>query len=1197
MARIDPKDAVGKKVLLNQYEPTENEYNRFLDALKELKSKIDDKKLESANEDFIRDFLKDAFYKSTNEIVSNNDNENRIDLAIYSDAKAKGKVLAIIEVKSTTNQIEFLSDGKINAKALQETVLYYMRESVIGNNKYVQRIVITNAKQWYIFDAKDFERLFVEGNKELQWEFKNFKKSNKPTTGYFYSSAAQKAIEEAESQLDYVYFDIQQLTKQDDLIDVFKILSPYYLLNAPCATDSNILNDKFYKELLHIIGLYENDKEENGKKKKKTIERLPENERESGSLLENAITQLSYQRNPFNLFDRAIQLVIVWTNRILFLKLLEAQLVKWHNNDKHYKFLTFENLSEYDDLKELFFGVLAKRKEVRSPELAKYNDIPYLNSSLFEQTEELDISALKDKVKLTVYKSSVLKDMRGQEMNPLEYLFRFLDAYDFGATESEDGLRRDSKTLINASVLGLIFEKINGYKDGSFYTPGTITQYMCEQAIQRAVIQKFNNQNGWNCQTLKDVKNQCREYGVGIDDKNKIINTIRICDPAVGSGHFLVSALNELIRIKYELGALCSVDGELLDGNLRIENDELFVTYDDKKEFVYNQSNEKSQKIQETLFNEKRNIIENCLFGVDINQNSVNICRLRLWIELLKNAYYKNGELETLPNIDINIKCGNSLVSRFDFNVDISKVLKKKEIDDYKAKVKAYKETRDKNIKHELEGTIEKLKATFRDSVQQNSSDFKDYVKYKGTLVNLSANVLFERTEDEKKKIAKQRENLEKKIAEYEEKQKNSIYENALEWRFEFPETLDDEGNFLGFDVVIGNPPYIDSESMTKKMPIERIYYAKKYTIAKGNWDISIPFFELATLLCKDCGEFGFIVPNKLLVIDYANELRQLLKSYKIHSIRDYSALPVFLDADVYPIVLLCEKDHKNDGIISFGRVISIENVETNTVSKNDFDSVPFWDVFFRDADTFSLIRKLLNHTNLASIKDLLITDAATVSEAYLIKEKIIDDNTISNCFRIVNTGTIDRYNLLWGQKDMQYIKAKYKYPVIEKDALQEISKNRFKQSSSGKIIIAGMSKIIEAAFDDGSCLAGKSTAIVYGVDCKQLKFLLAIFNSSVASFIINILSHSKKMSGGYLNIGTTEIGALPIPITESNQQQQIIAIVDKIVATKKQDPQTDTSKLEREIDLLVYHLYGLTFDEAKMIDETVTEEDFATAQ
>jgi adenine-specific DNA-methyltransferase len=137
---------------------------------------------------------------------------------------------------------------------------------------------------------------------------------------------------------------------------------------------------------------------------------------------------------------------------------------------------------------------------------------------------------------------------------------------------------------------------------------------------------------------------------------------------------------------------------------LIVENDELIVTDEDGQLFEYNPRNPESQRIQETLFHEKQTIIENCLFGVDLNPNSVKICRLRLWIELLKNAYYKApdfAELETLPNIDINIKCGNSLISRYALDADIKKALKasKWSIDSYRTAVMSYRNAKSKDEK------------------------------------------------------------------------------------------------------------------------------------------------------------------------------------------------------------------------------------------------------------------------------------------------------------------------------------------------------------------------------------------------------------------------------------------------------------------------------------------------------------------
>ena len=303
------------------------------------------------------------------------------------------------------------------------------------------------------------------------------------------------------------------------LISLFKLLLPEHLLKLPFSNDSNSLDKRFYGELLHILGLTETKQ-----KCKKLIERPEQGERNTGALLENAIIQLdsldkiNQLNNPSHfgenyeerLLNVGLELSITWLNRILFLKLLEAQLLTYNEGNRSFEFLSLDRIHTYDDLNSLFFQVLARQHSERNEDVkALFEKVPYLNSSLFEPTDiehaTLFISNLRDDKTLPIYSSTVLKDKKGKkrsgELNALEYLFEFLNAYDF-SSEGGEAIQEDNKTLINASVLGLIFEKINGYKDGSFFTPGFITMYMCRETIRKAVVQKFNETKGWNCKDL-----------------------------------------------------------------------------------------------------------------------------------------------------------------------------------------------------------------------------------------------------------------------------------------------------------------------------------------------------------------------------------------------------------------------------------------------------------------------------------------------------------------------------------------------------------------------------------------------------------------------------------------------------------------------------------------------------------------------
>nr|WP_271253733.1 DNA methyltransferase [Pseudanabaena sp. Chao 1811] len=807
--KLEPKQALNSKYL--KIKPDAENIQEFKANLGRMLKDCDNKKDEEFNKNLLSDFLKKSFYGDRYFI---NTKENS-DLVIHNDKDVESTVGVIFETKkpTKTNSGEMPRVDHLNRKAFQQLVLYFLRERVTHGNVAVKHLVVTNIYEWFIFDAKIFEELFYS-DKQLVKNFQDFGEGrlSGTTTDFFYKQIAEPAIAKVIDRIKFTHFDLRDLENLD-LLDLYKILSPEHLLKLPFANDSNSLNKPFYNELLYIIGLTET--KSGGKK---LIGRMAESDRHDGSLIENAISRLdsldkisqlkkpeefgeSYEERLFNV---ALRLSINWINRILFLKLLEAQLIKYHQGDRDFAFLNLAKMQNYDDLDSLFFDVLAREQDRREAKVkAAFANVPYLNSSLFEPTEAeqqtIVISNLKDR-DLPIFSGTVLKDGNGNkrsgELNALAYLFEFLDAYKFDRDELED-TQEDSEKLINASVLGLIFEKINGYKDGSFYTPSFITMYMCRETIRRAVVQKFNEVKGWNCQSLDDLYER-------IEDKkeaNAIINSLKICDPAVGSGHFLVSALNEMIAIKSELRVLLDRSGKSLkDYRVEVRNDKLLVYDDEGKLFAYHPNNAEKQRVQEALFHEKQTIIESCLFGVDINPNSVTICRLRLWIELLKNAYYRpDGNLETLPNIDINIKCGNSLISRFGLDVDVKQVLKKQKfsIEQYRNAVQTYRSAESKAQKREMENLIAKIKAGFSSTLLAGDPKKVKLRQLQAELYSVeNQTLLFEETKaevkDREKKVNKLNNEIDKLTAEIEDIESGRLYENALEWRFEFPEVLND---------------------------------------------------------------------------------------------------------------------------------------------------------------------------------------------------------------------------------------------------------------------------------------------------------------------------------------------------------------------------------------------------------------------
>ncbi|MDR1983632.1 MAG: Eco57I restriction-modification methylase domain-containing protein, partial [Prevotellaceae bacterium] len=915
--------------------PERNEIELFKKEFIELLDRINPKESEEFHKNLIKDFLNAVYYKGKHYINT----KGKTDLVVHNDNHTDSPVGVLIEAKSPVNKAEMVSRENLNVKSFQELVLYYLRERKTGKNFELRYLIITNIYEWFVFDAQDFEKLFYQ-NKTLLNHFEQFQtgKLSGTSTDFFYKEIASPEIQKIQSEITYTHFDIRDYDKtirnadkEDDkqLIAIYKFLSPQHLLKLPFANDNNQLNKEFYTELLHIIGL-EEIKQDN----RKLIVRKKEKERDSGSIIENAIERIDVKNKIENLnveqfgntkeeqlFGVALDLTITWINRILFLKLLESQIVKYHNENKDYAFLSPDKLTDFNDLDSLFFSVLARKTDERQESVkAKFAHVPYLNSSLFEITEIEDkticIDSLQDNIEIALYSKSVLHDndktfIAPAKMKPLEYLLRFLDAYDFSSEGLVDILE-ENKPLISASVLGLIFEKINGYKDGSFFTPSFITMYMCRETISQTVIGKFNEIKRWNCLTISDIYNKIEN----IAEANEIFNSIRICDPAVGSGHFLVSALNEMIYLKSELGILVDKNGKKLkDYRVTVENDELIITDNEGNYFAYNPQNIESQRVQEAFFAEKQTIIENCLFGVDINPNSVKICQLRLWIELLKHTYYRSGtnELETLPNIDINIKCGNSLISRFDLHgsyTNLPPAMQQKlrlATRQYKEQVILYKCMNDKITKKLTRENITQIKKTFS---QINNPTDADYRKWKEAEAKYTAHLTSFRFDEDKDVWDRQSKHLQTETdtlrEKYEQKIK-TLYFNAFEWSFEFPEVLDENGNFMGFDAIIGNPPYIQLQSMGSTTDA---YKNMNYQVFERMGDIYCLFYELGYKLLKQKGYLSFITSNKWMRAGYGEKTRKFfVENTNPEQLIDFAGVKIFESATVDVNILMFSKN------------------------------------------------------------------------------------------------------------------------------------------------------------------------------------------------------------------------------------------------------------------------------------------------
>ncbi len=1167
---ISLKDFIKKHNPQEPKKETIENFEKEINSLLENAPKQDDEEFQK-NE--INKFLKNAYGYDCN-------TNKKVDSAIYVD----GEVRVLIEAKALNNRNEFPKDRENPlSKAFCQMVFYFL--NAIEDNNSLKHAIICNAHEFFLFDCRDFCTLF-QNDKRIKKFYDNCakKEGTDPSTKRFYSDLEEYLKKDFQGELPYTHFNLSSYDPKE-LPLIYQVLSHEVLLKQRKTLDANTLNKDFYEELLYILGLEEQNE------KGKTLIKPSRTKNSLSDALKEQYTDLDD--------EEVMALLIAWNNRILFLRLLESLLISFKHFEK--PFLTTDNFKDFNALNTLFFEVLAKKNSERLPEIKKdkiLEKIPYLNSSLFDKTPlELKGYEIKllDNKKLEIYKNSVLKKhedyQKEKDLPLLEYFFAFLRLYKFTTTPKDikDNTDTSESRLINPSVLGLVFEKLNGYKEGSFYTPSFITSYMCKESITPIVRDKFNATYQWDCENLKALREKI-DRNFSNEKAKEYLNTLltlRICDPAVGSGHFLVSALNEMVFVAYKLGLIAS----LYRHDLRLENDEIIIHTPEDKVFKYtipHSENDPHHHIQKELFELKKDIIENCLFGVDINPNSCEITKLRLWIELLKYSYYifekgKNtNALETLPNIDINIKCANSLISRFSLNDDLKKIPNiKQKIQEYKDLVAQYKDPnplyplnkqdlinkiqdlkntfsltlKDPKTKAELEKAIEKhiKKYNFFALDDKSLLDGLNYV-----IPSLFGTPKLSPKEEEEAfasygRIRALRKKLDDALSGRE-------YQNAFEWRFEFPEVLDDEGDFLGFDCIIGNPPYINTRELSKNNSITKEKYRQIYREVSGSYDIFILFILMGLRLQK-VSNFAWIIPNKFTSTEYGRPIFEKLKSEnKIKSIVDVSYIKTFESASVYPILLI----GKNNSVYSEYYIESQDDLSDNNLKER----------------TLSIAN--LRFITMAQY-GLKFQSGTTGFEAQKIFS-YIKSGYQQDSIPFAVSGSVDKY--VCDISRVPYMRKCFKYPHISVKV--PVAKTKIDFWINEKIVIAGMTKIIEAYYTKTPLALGVGIYAIYDFCGINPLLILGVLNSSFMSWYARENFKDKHMSGGYLGLNKGNLEKLPMfELTKSNKPtaDKIIALVDKILQAKEKDPKANTQKLEKEIDALVYQLYHLTDEEIKIIE------------
>lgn len=828
----------------------------------------------------------------------------------------------------------------------------------------------------------------------------------------------------ASNMLSYEKFDIKSLADPKEFIKFYYILSKDNLLSK--TSDSVV--DRLY--LMNI---------EEEQKITKDFYRSFKNIR---TVLIKDILLRNTNINPNIAIEKAQKLL----DRIIFMCFCKDSVDKLLPHDVLNKaFNPFLN-SLWENLKLLFKAV-----DIGNSNL----DIHKFNGGLFKEDPELDSlnisdSALKMLTEIIHYNYS-------NELN-IDILGRIFEQ---GISDIEE-LKKLYSNNIHKSTINI------RKQEAIYYTPEYITRYMVKQAVgkwledrkvelgyydlpdlsesdkDKAINLIKRNYKYHKKETENDaiVKNYKKHIDFWGNYRRSLLN-IRVIDISCGSGAFLNQAfsylLNEAVKVNAEINHL-------------------------------NNGQEKYFTIGSEVYQElDKNILQNNIFGVDINKESIEITKLSLWL---------------------------------------------------------------------LTANKQKPLATLDDNIISKDS------------------IMFDSTNPS---------------------------ESSFSWNSKYIEIM----NNGGFDIVLGNPPYIDSEEMTKSMPQVREFCRKHYSSAKGNWDMYIPFIEKGLKILKTNGIMCYIVPNKLIGINYSEQIRNILSQYTILNFRDYSEMKVFDDADVYPIVFSLRKSKTKHPVN-----IQLFNKTTNKWSDVIVNNRLFyrdinWDRYFvEDPKIIEIIDKMLIHSQLHRIAT--VREAATVSEAYELKNYLSgsqEPSLINGTYKkFINTGTIDPYISLWGIKPTQYIKTSCRYPIVLDHDLRQFSNFRSEQANSEKIIIAGMSKRLECYYDQGEYLAGKSTSIIYKSEI-DLKFILAVLNSRLISFFYKYYFKSAALSGGYYNVGANQLKEIPIAFDKS----AAALIVNEVLKLENlKHDSTDYELAIKNIDRLTYSLYGLDLEEIYVVESSI---------
>ena len=806
--------------------------------------------------------------------------------------------------------------------------------------------------------------------------------------------------------------------------------------------------------------------------------------------------------------------------RIVFLYFLQSK--GWLAGNLHYMHDLFYDASDevkgdFLDkvLEPMFFGLLNTKPENRSSAplvngvgvkyIPNADEIPYLNGGLFQQEKIDEVDS--------VFPAGMFQS-----------LFDFFDSYNFTIDENDPN---DAEVGVDPEMLGKIFENLlEDNKDkGAFYTPKEIVRYMCQESLT-AYLQtgiedadvKEHIANFVKTNDVEELGGASSELAMSIDQK---LIDVKICDPAIGSGAFPMGLLRELYACRKSI--------------------EIFE--------------------EDNAADIKRHIIQNNIYGVDIEKGAVDIARLRFWLALIIDE----KEPMPLPNLDFKIMQGNSLLESYK-GVDLDVTSKK---------LKTGKDTKK---------TRGVLSLGFEETDVQKT--IQDLVKSYFSITDHTLR-------------AQRRQQIDKYVKDYIKicAEGNHEVQDAVDeleipndqfflWHTYFADVFEKGG----FDIVIGNPPYGVSIKDD---------YRKAVVASWGNvpdYEIYYYFIVLAAPLLKEKGIMSYIIPNTFLFNTFAKHFREMLvEKWNVLEILDCTKFPIFESAVVRNAINLFQKDSEGSKQVGYRNTANVTSFSDLLEREREFMTVESllamnqnWGLaFYLGANDIKVINQISSSID-------SICNHYDVSQGYIPYRK-------SDLIKIYGKEEGERIvkERLWHSLqplDNTYIQEIYgrditKYSYHSTGEYVKYGKHLacyvdLKFFNSSRLLVREITnpQIIACLLDELFVNDPQLISVIVRDERYSLEFLWGILNSKLATYYH--FHHSPKATkGAFPKILVQDIKGFPLPIASNEQISSLGKVSKKVLTKKKSNLSTDTSALENQIDFLVYHLYGLTYDEVLIVD------------